>query len=183
MSIPAHVMRVSASSFGKKALCVVLSIAMFATMGAGLAQAAPPPPAGGLAIPVAGVLAGGGSFVGSFNLQNFAVVDNQLVAVGTLTGTLTNAVGTVLGTIVQTISIPVTPGQSSCQILHLTLGPLDLNLLGLAVHLNQIVLDITAQPGAGNLLGNLLCSVAHLLDTNGPLNALAHLLDQILGQL
>jgi len=33
------------------------------------------------------------------------------------------------------------------------------------VTLNQVVLDITAVPGAGNLLGNLLCSVANLLNT------------------
>lgn len=51
-----------------------------------------------------------------------------------------------------------------CPILHLELGPLDLNLLGLRVQLNQVVLDITAIPGPGNLLGNLLCAVAGLLD-------------------
>jgi hypothetical protein len=63
------------------------------------------------------------------------------------------------------------------------LGPLDLNLLGLMVHLNQVVLDITAVPGAGNLLGNLLCAVAGLLDQGGPLQGLINLLNQILGQL
>ena len=49
-------------------------------------------------------------------------------------------------------------------ILNLVLGPLDLNLLGLVVHLNKVVLDIIAPSGAGNLLGNLLCAVAGLLD-------------------
>ena len=44
------------------------------------------------------------------------------------------------------------------------LGPLDLNLLGLKVHLNRVVLNIEADPGAGALLGNLLCAVAGLLD-------------------
>ena len=39
------------------------------------------------------------------------------------------------------------------------------------------MLDITAVPGAGNLLGNLLCSVANLLNNPG---ALAQLLNQIL---
>ena len=47
------------------------------------------------------------------------------------------------------------------------LGPLDLNLLGLEVHLDPVVLDIVAQPGPGNLLGNLLCAVAGLLDGAG----------------
>ena len=59
----------------------------------------------------------------------------------------------------------------------MVLGPLDLNLLGLAIHLNQVVLNITAIPGAGNLLGNLLCAVAGLLDNPG---GLAALLNQIL---
>lgn len=56
------------------------------------------------------------------------------------------------------------PEPASCPILHLDLGPLDLDLLGLHVHLNEVVLDVTAIPGAGNLLGNLLCAVAGLLD-------------------
>ena len=34
----------------------------------------------------------------------------------------------------------------------------------------QVVLNITAQPGPGNLLGNLLCDVANLL--NGGLSGL-----------
>lgn len=63
--------------------------------------------------------------------------------------------------------------QAACDVLNLVLGPLDLNLLGLQVHLDQVVLDIVAQPGPGNLLGNLLCAVAGLLDglAIGPLLA------------
>ena len=68
----------------------------------------------------------------------------------------------------------------TCDILHLVLGPLDLNLLGLVVHLDQVVLDITAQSGAGNLLGNLLCAVAGLLDGGLNLNSVARLLNRIL---
>ena len=66
-------------------------------------------------------------------------------------------------------------------------GPLDLNLLGLVVHLDQVVLNITAVPGAGNLLGNLLCSVANLLNSGAPLSTLLNnvvgLLNQILSGL
>ena len=69
---------------------------------------------------------------------------------------------------------------ASCDILNLVLGPLDLNLLGLEVHLNQVVLDIIGTTGAGNLLGNLLCAVAGLLDGGGPLGQIAGLLNQIL---
>jgi hypothetical protein len=59
---------------------------------------------------------------------------------------------------------------ATCPVLHLTLGPLDLNLLGLTVHLNQVVLNIDAQSGPGNLLGNLLCSVSNLLNSGTPLS-------------
>ena len=56
--------------------------------------------------------------------------------------------------------------QAVCTVLDLTLGPLDLNLLGLKVHLgggdtgnDPIHLLITADP-TGGLLGSLLCSLA-----------------------
>jgi hypothetical protein len=56
-------------------------------------------------------------------------------------------------------------GQGAvCEILSLSLGPLDLDLLGLQVHLDEVNLQVDAQPGSGNLLGNLLCAVAGLLD-------------------
>jgi len=73
--------------------------------------------------------------------------------------------------------------QATCDILHLVLGPLDLNLLGLKVHLDKVVLDIVAQSGAGQLLGNLLCAVAGLLDGGGTLSQLLNQLGQILNQL
>lgn len=37
-------------------------------------------------------------------------------------------------------------------------------MLGLVVNIEPISIDITAAPGAGNLLGNLLCAVAGLLE-------------------
>jgi hypothetical protein len=46
-----------------------------------------------------------------------------------------------------------------CNVLDLTLGPLDLNLLGLMVHLDTVHLVITAD-SEGGILGSLLCSLA-----------------------
>ena len=73
----------------------------------------------------------------------------------------------------------------ACDILHLVLGPLDLDLLGLQVHLDRVRLDIVAVPGPGNLLGNLLCAVAGLLDgpLDGLLGRLTNLLNRILAVL
>jgi len=87
---------------------------------------------------------------------------------------------------VKDVTTAATPGVSaaSCDILNLVLGPLDLNLLGLEIHLDTVELDIIAVPGAGNLLGNLLCAVAGLLDgggLGGLLGQLSTLLNQILG--
>lgn len=66
----------------------------------------------------------------------------------------------------------------ACDILFLDLGPIFLDLLGLTVDLSEIVLDVGAQQGSGNLLGNLLCAVTGLLD-DGPDVALGNLIDRI----
>ena len=52
----------------------------------------------------------------------------------------------------------------------------------MAIHLDKVVLDITAHSGPGNLVGNLLCTVAHLLDnTNASATAITTLLNNLLG--
>lgn len=54
-----------------------------------------------------------------------------------------------------------------CDILNLELGAIDLELLGLVVATSDICLDVYAESGDGNLLGNLLCSVVNLLNAPG----------------
>ena len=81
---------------------------------------------------------------------------------------------------VTSTAAPSAVSAASCDIVNLVLGPLDLNVLGLEVHLNQVVLDIVGATGAGNLLGNLLCAVAGLLDGGAVLGQIAGLLNQIL---
>jgi len=108
----------------------------------------------------------------TLNITKF-VVDNGALAAQ---GTITNSAGQVLDTFTAAID-----ATGTCQILHLELGPLDLDLLGLEIHLDRVVLDITAQSGPGNLLGNLLCGIAGLLDSGGPLTTIVNLLNQLLG--
>ena len=133
---------------------------------------------------VTGTTETGETFAGTLDLTRFSSRNGQLIATGLLNGTLTrvvNGVPTVISTVTNLlVNLIVTPGTSTCEILDLQLGPLDLNLLGLVVHLDQINLQITAQQGPGNLLGNLLCAVANLLNSGGPLGALAGLLNNIL---
>ena len=135
-------------------------------------------------LPVRGETDAGGVFRGTLDLVNFRVRDGELVAIGRLTGTLRNAAGNVIGTVSDMrVRLPVAFGDiTSCDILRLRLGPLDLDLLGLVVHLDRIVLDITAEPGPGNLLGNLLCAIAGILDQGLDLDAvLRDLLRAVLG--
>ena len=123
---------------------------------------------------------GAGTFNGTFNIQHFTAANGALSAVGTLVGTVTSTAG-VTTVVLNNVVIPLaTPTAPTCPVLSLTLGPLHLDLLGLVIDLNQVNLNITAVPGAGNLLGNLLCDVANLL--NNP-SGLANLLNSILGAL
>jgi len=179
-----------------KTLALLLGALMFSIMPlnvASAAQAAGPAAsfgvsalvaaqAGGVSVPVTGTASKGGKFTGAFRIRQFSVQGDKIVAVGTLTGTIQNAVGNVIGTVLRTLALPVIIGQADCDILHLELGPLDLDLLGLEVHLDRVVLDIDADP-TGGLLGQLLCAVANLLDIGGPLADIVGLLNQILGLL
>ena len=124
------------------------------------------------------------TFSGVFTLTRFANQSGQLVAVGTLSGVVTNLATGVTSTVSQVVALPVSPAvDPRCTILDLTLGPLHLDLLGLVIDLNQVHLTITAVSGPGNLLGNLLCAVAHLLDSNATGNALATALANLLNQI
>jgi len=162
------------SQFRQKSTAVIAALALSAVVlaPAGAAAQGPVRP---VTLPVVGTVPGGGTFAGTLTLTRFVAQDGQLMVLGVVSGLLTNAAG-VVTTVVSTIAAPVAITAASCSILHLDLGPLDLNLLGLQVNLSEIVLDITAQSGAGNLLGNLLCTVTGLLDAG----ALAQTLNQIL---
>jgi hypothetical protein len=133
---------------------------------------------------------GAGTFSGTFTPTKLSVANGVLEATGLLKGTLTQANGTSLGRVSQTATLPVhttgaagaaAPAAAACNILNLVLGPLNLNLLGLVVTLNEVHLNITAVPGS--LLGDLLCAVANLLNSGGALSGLATLLNEILAAL
>jgi hypothetical protein len=169
-------------------LVSITTLLMLSVALAGTADAKPRPADPTTAL-VSGTLADGtGAVAGTFDVTRFTVAEGQLMAIGTFAGTVTDAGGNVVqGT--QQIALPVDLAQSegSCQILDLVLGPLELDLLGLEVFLDTVHLNITAQQGPGNLLGNLLCAVAGLLDGQTGLNAIlrqiANLLNQLLGAL
>lgn len=123
-------------------------------------------------VPVSGLL-GGVTSAGTLTITEITRSGSQLLVDGTLTiagvtQTFTNVAASLL------------PGgtPAKCDILFLDLGPIFLDLLGLTVDLSAITLDINAVPGPGNLLGNLLCAVAGLLD-----GGIGGLLDRLLGHI
>lgn len=89
----------------------------------------------------------------------------QLLRFRTINGVTTAVVRFTSQGTSQIVRLPIRNVRTgSCPILDLRLGPINLDLLGLVVRTNTIELEIIARPGPGNLLGNLLCGIAGLLD-------------------
>lgn len=160
-------------------------------------------------VAVSGV-GGGHGLAGTLDIQRFEAIGASVVAVGTLRGTLTDRSGNVSPFVAQAVAVPVAsrgddgehgsrdarstrrmgglralvvPAQrTECPVLDLELAPVDLNLLGVVVTTDVIALRIGANPGPGNLLGNLLCTVLGLLDnvTAATAGTLANTLNQVL---
>ena len=179
-------------------LVTTLTLAAFTTvlLGSPVAAQRNSKDGAGLTVPFSatGINNGGTTDVtGTFTVTRFDRQNGRLVAIGTIAATVPN--GSSVRSVITQVTLPVsaiTGGeqggqgvivqQVACGILHLELGPLDLDLLGLVVHLDRIVLDISAEPGPGNLLGNLLCAIAGLLDS-GPLSQILNQLVNLLNQL
>jgi hypothetical protein len=152
-----------------------------AAMAVGLkgAAAAKPQTTGGFTMtPLEGVLEETGAAVsGDLVPTNFFSQDGQLALAGQL-------VDSVTGDVIDSFTALAEITQAQCDILNLVLGPLELDILGLVIEIPEpIILNIFAEPGPGNLLGNLLCAVAGLLDRGGPLSGLLGLLNNILRSL
>ena len=139
------------------------------------------------------------SIIGGLNRLlpvNLGVTLDELTRQGTdIVGLGTLSLGIGGQSITQQLRLPLfgehaTP-RAACPILNLDVGPLDLNLLGLIVQLDNcdegpVEVDITAVPGPGNLLGNLLCGIAGVLDGGlnlGQLNRLIRNVNRLLDRL
>ena len=117
-----------------------------------------------------------GTFTGTLEITKFVVQNGSLFAEGLLSGSCS-----VDGSVTDVpVTLPVAIPSHVCTILTLNLGPLHLDLLGLVIDLSPVTLVITAVPGPGHLIGNLLCAIAHLLDGGGSLATVAKLLNEVL---
>lgn len=170
-------MKRAAFQLSAVAIALVTALALAIAPASARERTVPAPLAG---IPVTGTADDGSTFTGTLVPSAFTSEGRQVNLNGTLTGTMRNAAGATTGTVGSTpVSAPVALPSATCPILHLTLGPLDLNLLGLKVHLDRVVLDLTAISGPGNLLGNLLCAIVGLLNGVGDIAGLPALIAQL----
>ena len=167
----------------RQLLLSLLAAVMLMTAAASSVEAANPK--GALTVPIVGTPVAPNTntvFNGVLNITGFGQQNGNLVAFGTLVGTLTNTTtNTLVGTIVQTIVLPIlNPPVGTCDILDLVLGPLDLDLLGLGVHLNQV-----AHRRAGRTWQSArqFALQRRASARRGNLNALVNQLNQLLGAL
>ena len=175
------------------ALAATLTCAFMLVGGAGIASAQTTAPSQALAktIKVTGATQSGKKMNAKYTINRFIAKGNKTYALGTLKGKVGRTHFTK-----KNVKMPVAQSTgaaaaqaTSCQVLDLVINPITLNLLGLVVHTDTIHLNITAVPGAGNLLGNLLCGILGILNPptlpTGGLSAaqLAQLLNAILGAL
>jgi hypothetical protein len=96
-------------------------------------------------------------------ITSVALVGDVLTATGTATATINGKTKTVPFTSPVDITLaPNQPPGAICPVLDLSLGPINLDILGLVVRTSPICLTITAVQGGG-LLGDLLCSLGQAL--------------------
>lgn len=123
----------------------------------------------------------GPAFTGTVTITQFAY--DQATGTLRVSGVLKDASGAVVKeftNVAATLDSRGAPTAPVCSILDLDIGAIHLDLLGLVVDLAPIHLDITAQSGPGNLLGNLLCALAGLLDrVPAAVSAILNIINQI----
>jgi hypothetical protein len=105
-------------------------------------------------------IAAGAEFSGTFTLQRFVSDEGRLLALGMLTDIPGNDVMST--PIPEMIRVPVTTVSRSCQTLRIDLAPIDLDVQGRTVHINDFAVQVS-DAGSGPL-GQSLCSVANAPD-------------------
>lgn len=154
----------------------LVSLALIGALIAGFAvaplsaSAQTTPSNGPYTVPQSPVFDSTGRQVGTFRggVRNLGFVEgpnNTLRVSGVLNGTVTRNNGTTQ-TVRQVFDnvVAVVGVTRVCDILRLNIGRINLDLLGLIVDIAPININITAQSGPGNLLGNLLCAIVNLLN-------------------
>jgi hypothetical protein len=159
-----------------------------------------------LVLPLSAVGNGGVTFNGTVAVQRFVERDGQLFAIGAVSGTLYGPAGPMGTSIYLPVAFPVHISNgliaraergaihpasmsvrdygarvifaqaSTCGVLHLALGAVNLNLLGAAVTTTPVTIDINGDTAGP--LGNLVCTA---LSTLNNVVGVVKLLNSILG--
>jgi hypothetical protein len=189
------------NTYRSTALAASVGIVLLGGAATAAAQAAEPFKAQ-LRVPISGTAARNkGTFEGTLTVESFAVRDGQAVAIGMIAGTVFDKSGRSLGTAVvgrRTLPVQVSPGASTAaapgvigpqavcaSVLHLDIGAVNLNVLGLQIATAPVVFDLTADDS--EVLGQLICEalsvVSTVVDLVGVLNSILGLLTGLLGGL
>ena len=170
------------------------------------------PPSSALVLPLAGSGEGGVRFTGTVAVQRFVQRNGEVFAIGAVSGTVSGPTGTIGTSLLLPVSFPVRVGDDTtartvggrfrpglpsapdrgarvilaqaqtCGVLHLTLGAVDLNLLGAAVTTTPVTIDINGD--SAGPLGNLVCAALNTVNNVvGLVNVLNSLLSLVTGLL
>jgi hypothetical protein len=139
-----------------------------------------------------------GTFSGTLSIERFAVRGDGVVAIGMVAGRVFDKSGAPIGSAVigqmelpvnvgpgpsavtaaPTSSAAVQPQATTCGVLHLDVGAVNLNLLGLQVATQPVTIDLSAVSGGTDVLGHLICTV---LSTLNNVVGLVDVLNNLLG--
>jgi hypothetical protein len=153
-----------------------------------------------------GTGSGGVTFNGTVSVQRFVQQDGKVFAIGAVSGSLSGPAGPMGSAVYLPVAFPVHVGDglaaraerglshpaslsrpdygarvifaqaSPCGVLHLDLGTVNLNLLGVVVATMPVTIDINGDMGGP--LGNLVCTI---LSTVNNVVGLVKLLNSLLG--
>ncbi|MDY7228905.1 hypothetical protein [Hyalangium rubrum] len=139
---------------------------------------------------VEGELSDGGVFTGKLTVTRLGYDELKGLTVdGFLEGKVRKANGRGLGNVKQSVKgiraslkerASSTPTKKAvCDLVTFDIGTIQLGRLGQGLDLSPLQLDLSAVSGGSNLLGNMLCGVAGLLDPLGTRDDLLFLLEMV----
>ena len=171
---------------GSLRVSVPVALLLFATAGFA-AQSDKQGKGGSLQLPVTSAA---GAFTGTFSVDRFEVRDNAIVAVGIIRGSVAGTGSFLVGEVAAPVTVgaasaraaasnaAVAQQQATCQVLHLDIGAVNLNVQGLVLATQPIGIDLSGDSAAP--LGNLVCTIQSTLNN---VVGLVDLLNQLLGVL
>jgi hypothetical protein len=139
-----------------------------------------------------------GTFSGTLSIERFAVRGDGVVAIGMVAGRVFDRSGAPIGSaVIGQMELPVSvgagpsaltaapvssaavqPQATTCGVLHLDVGAVNLNLLGLQVATQPVTIDLSAVSGGTDVLGHLICTA---LSTLNNVVGLVDVLNNLLG--